>query len=207
MIYGSLDEFLAAGVPELVDGKPRFKALFASYNMIGVNRPGPVITHDPRLSVTLYLGHRSWGEDSVMSIVHDLKKDGITPTKDDVLAEIRSRSDARRRMSQLSVGDALRREYIEPGEHAALFVYAGRAPHFAESVAEAVQFRKRNPSVATVVVTCGCGKRDKQKALMALVVSGEITAGVFVGDCGGNVSMDVLMHGVIDRWCRRHPLH
>lgn len=207
MIYGSLDEFLSAGIPRLMDGKPRFKALLASYNLIGVNRPGPVITGDPRLSVTLYLGHREWGGDSVLGIIGDLAKEGVRPTKDDVLDEIRRRSDERRRMSQLSVGDALRRQHIESGEPAALFVYAGRSPHFAESVAEAVRFRMRNPSVATVVVTCTCAKREKLRALMALAVTGEISAAVFVDDCGGNVSMDILTQGIIDRWHRRNPLH
>jgi len=205
-MFFTLEDFLATGIPRLVDGKPRFKALIASYNHIGRYQPGPVVTHDPRLGVTLYQGHREWGGRSVAGIIGEMFRQSEKPTVQEVVACIRSEAEESKRLSQLSIGKMLEREHIEDGENAVLIAYAGRHPHFVESVGEVVRFGARNQSVPRIVVTCDCESERKHGPLAALMTSGEITSVVLGGGCGGVASMAAITDALIDRWRVSYPL-
>lgn len=198
MNYRSVQDFNAQRLPEILAGRDRLQALFATYNRVGGHESGPVKTGYPDLGITVQNGDLRVSNGVVFGLIL-----GSAP-----------QSDEHREIGQLAVAElhaegedvqrTLEGRIALPAETDELLtvIYAGLSA-FDGAVSFARRLRREGPKRLVVVLTCDCNLREKLRDLDPLQQAGEITEVLVSRECGGHGDMARILDALIAAWPNR----
>lgn len=198
-MFRSPEAFLRERLPEILGGRTKLGALFATYNSILDYPNGVVTTGKPGLTVLVQSGHLEYSQASYAALFFGERHLGH-PFGDFVGMMGVQMQHQEAVAAQASVVQQLGGVRTALGD-APVFavIYAGLSA-FDESVAFARALRQDIPHAHVVVVTCDCDASRKEVALTRALDSGDIEDAVFTNGCGGYGTMREVLDALITAW-------
>lgn len=190
-VFQSVEQFVEQEIPNLLNGKKKLTAVFATYNDVYGYSNGSVDTSCDDLNVTVVQGQPNGPSINAFMRVYSAIAGG------DYNA---SEAHAENEDAQSTVEERFGSVSRQINDDLLVVMYAGLTA-FKKTVDFACKLH--GPHTTVVILTCDCDSRRKGHALMPFLKSGVLHSVIETYQCGGASPMGEILDGLVAAWSTR----